>query len=171
MSANGDFQAYNMLCALGCVLAINSLSNEDLINLLKKFSQIKVAQGRMQKILQLKNGAEIYVDFAHSPDALENILRQTKAMIDKKYLKNKTSPKLIVLFGCGGDRDKQKRPIMGKIASDLADLVIVSDDNPRSENPQKIRQEILIGCRKENVIEIADRKLAIIEAIKNLNDN
>ncbi len=171
MSANGDFQAYNLLCALGCVMTINNLSSEDLTNLLKKFSQIKVAQGRMQKILQLKNGAEIYIDFAHSPDALENILKQANAMIEKKYLENKTSPKLIVLLGCGGDRDKQKRPIMGKIASDLADVVIVSDDNPRSENPQKIRQEILSGCHKKNAIEIADRKLAIIEAIKNLNDN
>jgi UDP-N-acetylmuramyl tripeptide synthase len=127
--------------------------------------------GRMQKIAQLQNNAQIFIDFAHSPDALENVLKQARSMLDNKKLSKEISPKLVVLFGCGGDRDRQKRPIMGKIASELADVVILSDDNPRSENPQLIRKEILSGCLQKNIIEINDRRLAIIEAIKILNDN
>ena len=171
MSASGDFQAFNLLCALGCVLSKHNLNEDDLKHLMKKFLQLKSAQGRMQKVAQLKNNAQIFIDFAHSPDALENVLKQTRSMLDSKKLSNKVSPKLIVLFGCGGDRDKQKRPLMGRIACELADIVIVSDDNPRSENPQAIRQEILNGCIQKKVVEIEDRRLAIIEAIKILKDN
>ena len=171
MSASGDFQAFNLLCALGCVLSKHNLNEDDLMQLMKKFLELKSAAGRMQKIAQLKNNAQIFIDFAHSPDALENVLKQAKSMLDNKKLSKEISPKLVVLFGCGGDRDKQKRPIMGKIASQLADIVIVSDDNPRSENPQLIRKEILSGCLPKNIIEINDRRLAIIEAIKILNDN
>ena len=78
---------------------------------------------------------------------------------------------MIILFGCGGDRDKKKRPIMGRIASELADKVVISDDNPRSENPYEIRQEILNGCIEKNILEIADRKIAIVETVKSLSDN
>jgi len=171
MSASGDFQAFNLLCALGCVLSKHNLNEDDLMQLMKKFLELKSAMGRMQKIAQLQNNAQIFIDFAHSPDALENVLKQARSMLDNKKLSKEISPKLVVLFGCGGDRDRQKRPIMGKIASELADVVILSDDNPRSENPQLIRKEILSGCLQKNIIEINDRRLAIIEAIKILNDN
>ena len=171
MSANGDFQGYNLLCALSCVLSNHDLSYDDLTELLKKFPEIQVAQGRMQKILQLKNDAEIFIDFAHSPDAIENVLKQARIMVEKKNFRNNRNGKLIILFGCGGDRDKKKRPIMGRIASELADKVVISDDNPRSENPYEIRQEILNGCIEKNILEIADRKIAIVETVKSLSDN
>ena len=171
MSVSGDFQVFNLFCALGCILSKHNLSEDNLMQLIKKFIQLENAQGRMQKVAQLKNNAQIFIDFAHSPDALENVLKQARIMLENKKLSNKISSKLIVLFGCGGDRDKQKRPLMGKIACELADVVIVSDDNPRTENPQLIRQEILNGCLQKKVIEIEDRRLAIIEAIKILKDN
>lgn len=171
MSANGDFQAFNLLCALALVVENHQLTSEQIVQILKKFSQIKTALGRMQKIAQLKNNAQIFIDFAHSPDALKNILMQAQKML-KTIVSTKSKPRrLIVLFGCGGDRDRQKRPIMGKIACQLADLVIISDDNPRSEDAKVIRQEILAGCNLTKTIEIADRQNAIIQTLAMLEQD
>lgn len=155
----GDFQAHNILCALALVLSKHKMSNEKLDEFLEKFSQIKPVLGRMQKVATLKNKARIFIDFAHSPDALENVL---------KLSRNITKSRVIVLFGCGGNRDALKRPMMGKIACDLADFVIVTDDNPRLEDAAQIRKEILVACNNDKVIEIANRKDAIIQAIKML---
>lgn len=159
LSASGEFQAFNALCALGNVLAKNNLSEEQLENLLKNFHLLQPAPGRMQRVGVLKNKAQVFVDFAHSPDALENVLKLARSLTKKR---------VVVLFGCGGDRDAKKRPIMGRIACDLADLVIVTDDNPRSEKAEAIRSEIIAACSKSKTIEISDRKEAIEKAIRML---
>ncbi len=159
LAVSGEFQAFNALCALGNILAKNNLSDEELENLLKNFQNLHPAAGRMQRVAVLANKAQIFIDFAHSPDALKNVLELARKI---------TKARVLVLFGCGGDRDAAKRPLMGKLASNLADLVIVTDDNPRTENPALIRQAILQECDKARTIEIAGRKEAIAEAIKML---
>jgi len=157
---SGEFQVFNILCALGNILAKYNLSNEKIAELIKNFDKLKCALGRMQKVCE-HMGAEIFIDFAHSPDAIENIL---------KLAKNIAKNRVIILFGCGGDRDAKKRPIMGEIACKNADLVIVTDDNPRTENPALIRQEILQKCDRSKTLEIADRKIAIAKAIEILQN-
>lgn len=157
ISQSSDFQAFNALCALGSVLAKNDLSAEELKKLLLNFPKLKSAPGRMQQVTP-----QVFIDFAHTPDALENVLREARKI---------TKGRLIILFGCGGDRDKSKRPLMGKIASDLADLAIVTDDNPRKENAKLIRAEILAACNRDKTIEIDSRKAAIIKALAMLEKN
>lgn len=166
---SGEFQIYNLLCALACILAKNQLNQSEIKNLLANFNQLNVAQGRMQSVYKLANNSEIFIDFAHSPDALKNVLIEAKKIRDQKD-KNKLA-RVLVLFGCGGDRDAKKRPMMGEIACDLADLVIITDDNPRTEDPKKIRQQILENCDITKTIEIDDRRKAISQAIKMLKDN
>ena len=139
-----------------------NLSESELKNLLLKFPQLHAAEGRMQRVATLINKAQIFIDFAHSPDALENVLKLARKI---------TQGRVLVLFGCGGNRDAKKRPIMGEIASNLADLVIVTDDNPRQEEPKAIRAEILQGCDQKKVVEIDNRKVAIEKAIKMLQDH
>ena len=157
---NGDFQIFNILCALGNILAKYNLSNQEITKLIKNFDNLQGASGRMQKVCE-HLGAKIFIDFAHSPDAIENVL---------KLAKNITKNRVIILFGCGGDRDAKKRPIMGEIACKNADLVIVSDDNPRNEDPALIRREILQKCNASKTLEIADRKIAIAKAIEILQN-
>jgi len=142
----GAFQASNALVAAGLAIGLG----EDAQKVIPILSRLKGAPGRMEKVAFSVAGAPIYVDYAHTPDSLEKIL---------KALRPHTQNKLHVMFGCGGDRDKGKRPLMGQIATALADDVIVTDDNPRSENPATIRKEILAtapGAR-----EIGDRAEAI----------
>ena len=157
-----EFQIFNMLCALACLLACYNLSKADLENILTSFSKLEMSIGRMQKVAILPNAAQIFIDFAHSPDALENVLKQAR-----KMAKNN----LIILFGCGGNRDRKKRPIMGEIACKFADLVIVTDDNPRLEDSSLIRSEIIAACDMSKTIEIAGRKEAINKAVKMLKEN
>ena len=157
---NGDFQIFNILCALGNILAKYNLNNEEIAELIKNFDNLQSALGRMQKVCE-HLGAKIFIDFAHSPDAIENVL---------KLAKNIAKNRVIILFGCGGDRDAKKRPIMGEIACANADLVIITDDNPRTENPALIRQEILQKCDKSKTLEIADRKIAIAKTIEILQN-
>lgn len=156
LEASGEFQALNAICALGIILSKNDFDETQLKNLLQKFHLLHPAEGRMQRVATLPNKAQIFVDFAHSPDALENVLKLARKI---------TKSRVLVLFGCGGNRDAKKRPLMGKIASDLADVIIVSDDNPRHEKPEVIRAEILAGCNKTKTIEIENRKMAIKQAI------
>lgn len=155
LNLKGDFQVYNVFCALGLVLSKYELTPMQIAELIKNFAKLNSAQGRMQLVGEF-NDAKIFIDFAHSPDALENV-----AKLANKIKNNR----LILLFGCGGDRDKLKRPIMGKIATQIADIVVVTDDNPRTENPQMIRQEIIGDNNSNKIIEIADRKIAIETAI------
>lgn len=149
----GDFQVMNILCALGIASALTGKKEE----LLPLVPQIKGAKGRLQYIGTTAKGGTVYVDYAHTPDAIENILIS---------MRSHTQHKLHILFGCGGDRDKTKRPIMGKIAQNLADFVYVTDDNPRTENPETIRQEIMQGCPQ--ALNIGDREKAIAFAIGKL---
>jgi UDP-N-acetylmuramoyl-L-alanyl-D-glutamate--2,6-diaminopimelate ligase len=159
LNISGEFQVFNVLCALGNVLAKNDLDEAQLKNLLKNFYLLQPALGRMQRVATLPNRAQIFIDSAHSPDALANVLKLARGL---------TKSRVIVLFGCGGDRDAGKRPIMGRIACDLADVVIVTDDNPRSEKAEVIRAEIFAACDVAKAAEIADRKVAIEKAITTL---
>jgi UDP-N-acetylmuramoyl-L-alanyl-D-glutamate--2,6-diaminopimelate ligase len=111
----------------------------------------------MQRVAAHPNGAPIYVDYAHKPDALQTVLNALRPHVGGR---------LVVVFGCGGDRDVGKRPIMGEIAYRLADTVIVTDDNPRSERPEAIRAAILAAC--PGAREIGDRHAAIRAAIVGL---
>ena len=152
----GSFQAANMLCALG--LAIAGGAPQD--GALAALDTLAGARGRMERVAELR-GAPVYVDYAHTPDALENVLAA---------LRPHAARRLVVVFGCGGDRDPGKRPIMGEIAARLADLAFVTDDNPRSENPAAIRRAILAGVPKTgaSVREIGDRAAAIEAALREL---
>ncbi len=156
LSVSGDFQAFNALCALANILAKNNLDAWQLEKLLKNFYLLQPALGRMQRVATLANKAQIFIDFAHTPDALQNVLQLAKKI---------TKARVLVLFGCGGNRDAKKRPLMGAIASDLADLVIITDDNPRTEKAEIIRAEILAACEMAKTIEVGDRKTAIEKAI------
>jgi UDP-N-acetylmuramoyl-L-alanyl-D-glutamate--2,6-diaminopimelate ligase len=150
----GDFQAENALLAAGLVLATEGLGVVD--EVFAAFPNLKGVPGRLERVGEVK-GALCIVDYAHKPDALAHVLDALRLF---------TSGRLICVFGCGGDRDRGKRPIMGKIAVDKANLVIVTDDNPRSENPAAIRAEILTGA--PGAREIGDRAEAIQVAVREL---
>ena len=149
-----DYEIKNLLCSIACCIAIG-ISKTKIINSIPKIPNIP---GRMELVDKLKNNSKIYVDYAHSPDALKHVL--------KNYSDNK-KPDLV--FGCGGNRDKSKRALMGKIASQFANNIYLTDDNPRNENPEKIRNSIFSECKKALII--PDRKIAINKAIENLNPN
>lgn len=156
----GDFQASNALVAAGLVAA----GGIPLLEILPKLSQLRGAKGRLElvgtkKCVKVNVGAPVFIDYAHTPDALQ---RAIEALIPYK------KGRLIVVFGCGGDRDKGKRAQMGRIASELADMAIVTDDNPRNESPDQIRAEIMSGAKK--ALEIGDRHEAILHGIELLND-
>ena len=153
LSMNGMFSVYNVLAAISTALALG-FNIEKSINILE---QIQGVAGRFE-IVSTK--PLVIVDYAHTPDGLENVLKAAKEI-------KPDNGKLICIFGCGGDRDATKRPKMGKIAEELADKVIVTSDNPRSEKPQQIITDILAGFKStNNVIVEPDRELAIREAYK-----
>lgn len=142
----GDFQVANALVAAGLAKA-TGVTTPMVMAALEKLTG---ASGRLQLVGHTEDGALAYVDYAHKPEALENVLTSVRPF---------TTGRVIVVFGCGGDRDKGKRPIMGEIASRLADVVIVTDDNPRSEVPATIRSEIMAAA--PGAREIGDRSEAI----------
>lgn len=146
----GTFQAWNVLCALALVLATGAPPGDAVAAL----DALEGAPGRMELAARHPNGAPIYVDYAHKPDALEAVLKEVRPQVKGK---------LAVVFGCGGDRDRGKRPIMGALAAQFADRVYVTDDNPRSEKPAAIRQEILAAAK--GATEIGDRAEAIHTAV------
>ncbi|HUI19941.1 MAG TPA: UDP-N-acetylmuramoyl-L-alanyl-D-glutamate--2,6-diaminopimelate ligase [Methylocella sp.] len=151
----GVFQASNALIAAALCIAVGSPAKA----VFQALEKLEGAPGRLQ-LIGRRNGAPVFVDYAHKPDALEKALKALRPFVPGK---------LIVVFGCGGDRDAGKRPIMGEIAACLADRVIVTDDNPRSEDPASIRKAILRGARGSDAIqEIGDRALAIKHAISML---
>lgn len=149
----GAFQAMNALCALGLAMAVDR--DGDYVSALEN---LQGAPGRLQLIEGHPQGAAVYVDYAHTPDALDNILTA---------LRPHTEGRLVCLFGCGGDRDPGKRPMMGRIAADKADLVVVTDDNPRSEDPAKIRAAIAAEAGPDALV-IDGRRAAIEWAVENL---
>lgn len=145
----GDFTVYNSLAALSCAVE----SGISLETCLQALSQMDGVKGRIERI-PTKTPYSVFIDFAHTPDALENIL---------STLRGFTEGKLITLFGCGGDRDKTKRPIMGEIACKMSDFVIVTSDNSRSENKEDIIRDILVGVEGKGCefAAITDRTEAI----------
>lgn len=146
----GAYQAANALTAAGLVLA----SGGKLTDILDFLPRVQPVRGRLERAVITRNGAPVYVDYAHTPDGLAAAIQA---------LRPHTKGRLIVVFGAGGDRDTGKRPVMGKVAVDLADDVIVTDDNPRSEDPAAIRRAILAAA--PGAAEIGGRREAIAAAI------
>lgn len=149
----GEFQMANALVAAG--LAIST--GVPIGTALEALEGLQGASGRLELIGQTEEGAPAYVDYAHKPEALENVLLA---------LRPYTTGQLTLVFGCGGDRDRGKRPIMGEIAQRLADRVIITDDNPRTENAALVRRQILAAA--PDAVEIADRREAIHYAVQQL---
>ena len=154
----GHFQLCNLVQA---VLAA-TYCGINLDEIVKILSKVKAPKGRLEKITDDDAVLDVFIDYAHTPDALELTLKTLRAIVSEKA-------KLIVIFGCGGDRDKSKRPIMGQIAQLCADIVIITDDNPRSEDARQIRQQIISAA--PNAIEIENRKLAIEYVINTAKEN
>jgi len=146
----GAYQAANALTAAGLLLATGGKLKDIFGNL----ARVTPVRGRLERAVITKAGAPVYVDYAHTPDGL-------RAAIEA--LRPHTAGKLITVFGAGGDRDAGKRPLMGQVASDLSDAVIVTDDNPRGEDPGAIRSAIMAGA--PGAREIGGRRAAIAEAI------
>lgn len=149
----GRFQAMNVLTAAALVIGCG----EDPDDVFGVLPELAGAPGRLEVAGETPGGASILVDYAHTPEALRTVLEAIRP-----FCKNK----LHVLFGCGGDRDRGKRPMMGAVAYELADHVVITDDNPRSEDPAAIRAAILTAC--PGAVEIADRAAAIRFAVANL---
>ena len=148
----GRFNVYNTLAAIGALLALG-VSLHHMKEPFKSFSQVP---GRLQKVTSCSD-LSVYIDFAHTDKALENVLHTLKQLTEKK---------LILVFGCGGDRDKTKRPLMGNVAAKLADVVILTSDNPRSEDPYQIIEQIMAGIENKEKCHVeVDRKKAIEKAI------
>ncbi|MEK6715258.1 MAG: UDP-N-acetylmuramoyl-L-alanyl-D-glutamate--2,6-diaminopimelate ligase [Candidatus Omnitrophota bacterium] len=147
----GKHNVYNILSAI----AVTSVENISLENIVKGIESLEKVSGRLEKV-EGDYPFSIFVDYAHTEDALKNVL------ISLSKIKHN---KIIVVFGCGGDRDRSKRPKMGYTASTLSDFVIVTSDNPRSEDPDKIIDEIISSIKKENFTVIPDRHSAIEKAL------
>ena len=149
----GGFQGENLLLAAGMVIAGGALEDE----VFESLKMIKPVRGRMELAVTRANGATVYVDYAHTPDAVATSL---------KALRPHVMGRLIVVLGAGGDRDTQKRVLMGQAAEQFADRVFVTDDNPRTEDPALIREMVMQGA--PNATEVADRAEAILWAVDSL---
>jgi len=148
----GEFQTLNAVAALG--LAIKT--GVEPSTAIDALGHLKGVAGRLE-LAGIKNGAPVYVDFAHTEDGLDKLLRSVRPH---------TAGDIVIVFGCGGDRDPDKRAKMGAAAAKLADQVIVTDDNPRTEDAASIRTQVMTGC--PDATEIGDRATAIAEGIKRL---
>ena len=155
LNITGKFNVYNVMCAVGALLA-EKIGKGEIEKVLNGFAGVP---GRFQ-LVEAGQPYTVIVDYAHTPDGLENVLHTARLI---------TKVRLWVVFGCGGDRDNKKRPIMGKIALDLADDVVVTSDNPRSEDPEKIIDQIEVALQPvpegKTVTRLADRKEAIEYAL------
>jgi UDP-N-acetylmuramoyl-L-alanyl-D-glutamate--2,6-diaminopimelate ligase len=151
----GDFQIANALVAAGLCIATGSAADA----VFEALQALDGAPGRLERIGETGQGATVFVDYAHKPDALEKTLAALRPYVPGR---------LIVVFGCGGDRDAGKRPIMGEIATRCADVAIVTDDNPRSENSGAIRAQILAGGT--SALEVGDRAEAIRVGVRMLKE-
>lgn len=149
----GQFTVYNCLA----VICACYLLDMDINEIIKRISKLQGVNGRLEKVENDKN-IHVFVDYAHTPDAMDNVLKSIKSF---------AKGDIITVFGCGGNREREKRPIMGKIAQNNSDLSIITSDNPRYEQPSEIIKDILIGIDKEknNYLVIEDRKDAIKKAI------
>jgi UDP-N-acetylmuramoyl-L-alanyl-D-glutamate--2,6-diaminopimelate ligase len=146
----GDFNLSNLAAAVGAAV----LAGEPLEQVLRAVSRLQPVPGRMQAIPN-EQGLQVIVDYAHSPDALEQVLQALKTHVQGS---------LITVFGCGGDRDREKRQVMGRVACALSDRVVVTSDNPRGESPAAILADIEAGCSGDYLLE-EDRARAIAIAI------
>lgn len=146
----GGFQAWNAMVALGLVIATGA----DAKDVIAAMERLEGVRGRMQLAATRENGAPVFVDYAHTPAAVETVLQALRPHV---------MGRLVVVLGAGGDRDKAKRPLMGKAAAANADVVFVTDDNPRSEIPAAIRADILKAC--PDATEVGDRAEAILRAV------
>ncbi len=153
----GKIQIKNILMA---ILAANK-SGLEFKKIIRVIQKIKPVEGRLEKIGEIKNLSKVILDYAHTPAALELALLNIKEQFP--------SSKISLVFGCGGERDFQKRSMMGKIAEKYSDRIFLTDDNPRNENPDKIRKEIKKGIKKIKIQEFPNRKKAIHKAIMSLN--
>jgi UDP-N-acetylmuramoyl-L-alanyl-D-glutamate--2,6-diaminopimelate ligase len=151
----GAFQASNALVAAGLCIAAGDRPDA----VIAALESLSGARGRLERVGGGARGGEVYVDYAHTPDGLETVLTA---------LRPHAAGRLIVVFGAGGDRDRGKRPQMGAIAGRLADVAIVTDDNPRSEDPAAIRAQVKAGCPE--AMEIGDRRAAIAAAVEIMRD-
>ena len=159
LSITGMFNVYNVLGAVGAALA-EGVYPETIKQALEEFTSVP---GRFE-LVQAGQPFTVIVDYAHTPDGLENVLRTAKQF---------AAGKILVVFGCGGDRDRTKRPVMGKLAVQYGDIVIATSDNPRSEDPEKILADIEVGIKEalagnqagKQYEKIADRRQAIARAI------
>lgn len=149
----GEYQVLNAVSALGLAM----VTGIDKDTALKALESLKGVAGRLEEAGRTRDGAPVLVDFAHTEDGLDKLLRGVRPH---------TMGKLIVVFGCGGDRDPDKRPKMGAVAAKLADEVIVTDDNPRTEDAASIRKAVMAGC--PDATEIGDREAAIREGVSRL---
>lgn len=153
LSIPGKYNVYNALCSAGACLS-EGIS----LKLIKEGLENVVVPGRCE--IATKNshlGFDVIIDYAHTPDGLENILKTAREF---------TKGRLISVFGCGGDRDKTKRPIMGNIGSELSDIAVITSDNPRSEEPMSIIKDVIGGIEKDNYVVVENRREAIKEAMK-----
>lgn len=155
LKITGEFNVYNVMSAVTAMLA-EGISKEVICDVLDGFDGVP---GRFQ-LVEAGQPYTVVVDYAHTPDGLENVLHTARAI---------TKGKLWVVFGCGGDRDAKKRPIMGGLALELADNIVVTSDNPRTENPERILDDICVALKAipegKTVVRIADRKEAIHYAL------
>jgi UDP-N-acetylmuramoyl-L-alanyl-D-glutamate--2,6-diaminopimelate ligase len=150
----GQFNLANMLAAIGAGLSLGL----DLAGMVAALPDFMGVPGRMERVqIQANQDVSVIVDYAHTPDSLENLLKASRPFI---------AGQMICVFGCGGDRDRTKRPLMGKIAADLADIAVVTSDNPRTEDPQQILNDVVAGIAAgTNALVVADRAAAIRQAI------
>ena len=140
-----------MLAAAGLAIA----SGDEHASVLEALPGLETVRGRMQLVAQRGNGAAVFVDYAHKPGAVIAALQSLRPHV---------MGRIIAVIGAGGDRDRGKRPLMGEAARDHADLVIVTDDNPRSEDPSAIRAEVMAGAGPD-AIEVGDRAEAILRGV------
>ncbi len=153
----GKVQFKNVLMAF--IASIKSSINiKDILSVIPKIESV---EGRFEKVGKIRNNSKVILDYAHTPDALKTCLANIKEQFPGK--------KITLVFGCGGNRDRNKRAKMGKIADLFSDKIYLTDDNPRLEQPSKIRKDIKKGIKKQKVLEFSNRAKAITEAIKQLN--
>jgi UDP-N-acetylmuramoyl-L-alanyl-D-glutamate--2,6-diaminopimelate ligase len=153
----GEFNAYNLLAVYGAALELG-FQKEEVLTIL---SGVNGAEGRMERVQNREKNIVGFVDYAHTPDALENVLHTIRKSKAKEQA-------VITIIGCGGDRDTGKRPIMAQIAVSNSTKVILTSDNPRSENPQSIIDDMMVGVKVEDigkVLSITDRRQAIRTAV------
>ena len=152
----GKIQLKNILMAIIAAQKSN-LSISKILNVIPKLNSV---EGRFERVGKIKNQSKVILDYAHTPDALKTCILNLKEQFPDK--------RIILLFGCGGNRDQNKRSKMGKVADNFSDKIYLTDDNPRYENSNKIRKDIKKGIKKKKVLEIANRAKAINKAIENL---